>query len=339
MRLLSSFFIAGGLAFHAGCATTAPDLAREQQTEPAPEIYSSMPLEKALSAGVDFGGNTLESVKQLVKRRGEAQQAATIIVKALKEQSGDMQPHQLLNAAHLFAAYAQTLPPELFSQFVRSQRVPVRMLGWQLAAAKPSAEIARAVDGELTRAIAAGEEERVLVPQMANAVRANRLVSSYTVLRQGLMTLGSEEFALAMSALDPRRASNDFLGYLALVPPEELRQLTLSSVNLYTCVAILRHMRRHPPALGAENFENLYFYSVSRNSGLAELAQDLIESYLPKDSEILAQMLAKHPVWVQMAYLESSRRRMNPKIGLLLGELKEQTPEKDVAREIREITQ
>lgn len=337
--LLKTTFIAVFATLHAGCATTGKKPEEQVQQEPPPEIYANMPLDKAISAAVDFGGDTLENVKALIKKRNEAAQTAAIVAKALTDQVGDMQPHQLLNAAHLYATHADRLPPDLFTQLVRSSRIPVRMLGWQLAASKPSQEIARAMDVELTRAIAAGEEESVLVPQMANAVRANRLSSSYTVVRQGLMTLGSEEFALAMAALDPRRSSDDFLKYLALVPPEELRQLTLSSVNLYTCVAILKHMRRYPPAVGAANFENLYFYSVSRNTGLAELAQEVLESFLPHQSEILAQMLAKHPVWVQMAYLESSRRRMNPKVGLLLGDLKEYTPEKDVANEIKDIVQ
>jgi hypothetical protein len=336
---LASGLLAASVILQAACATTGKPAEQQTQMEPPPEIYANMPLEQAVSAAVNYGGDTLDSVKRLIKKRNEAAQTAKIVAKSLTDQVSDMQPHQLLNAAHLYAAHADRLPPDLFTQLVRSARIPVRMLGWQLAAAKPSAEIARSMDAELTRAIAAGEEEQVLVPQMANAVRANRLGSSYTVVRQGLMTVGSEEFALAMTALDPRRASDDFLQYLAMVPPEELRQLTLSTVNLYTCVAILKHMRRYPPAVGATNFENLYFYSVSRNTGLAELAQAVLESYLPEQSEMLAQMLAKHPAWVQMAYLESSRRRMNPKIGLLLGDLKQFTPEKDVANEIKEITQ
>jgi len=320
------------------CVTTNNEKQEITRAEPAPEIYADMPLEKALEAGINYGGHTLESVKKLVTSRGESAKAAKLVENTLDQQT-DLQPHQMMNAAHLFITNSDRLEPKFFQKLVRSSRVPARMLGWQLAAGKPSREIAATIEAELTRAIDSGTEETTLVPQMANAVRANQLKSSYTVVRQGLMTNGSEEFVLAMAALEPDRASNDFLKYLAMVPPEELRQLTLSSVNLYSAIAILRHMRRHPPDTSAGSFENLYFYSVSRNTGLAELAQEVLESYLPQKSEILAQLLAKHPVWVQMAYLESSRRRMNPKIGLLLGELRQATPEKDVAREISEIVQ
>ena len=320
------------------CVTTKTEKAEVTKAEPAPEITADMSLETALEAGINYGGHTLDSVKKLIKARGESARAAKLIENTLDQQT-DLQPHQMMNAAHLFITNSDRLEPEFFQKLVRSTRVPARMLGWQLAAGKPSKEIAATIEAELTRAIDSGTEENMLVPQMANAVRANQLKSSYTVVRQGLMSNGAEEFVLAMAALEPDRASNDFLKYLAMVPPEELRQLTLSSVNLYSCIAILKHMRRHQPDTAAASFENLYFYSVSRNTGLAELAQEVLESYLPQNSEILAQMLAKHPVWVQMAYLESSRRRMNPKIGLLLGELRQATPEKDVAREISEIVQ
>ena len=329
--------LASTLAMSA-CVTTKPEKPEITQAEPAPEITPDMSLDKALEVGINYGGLTLDSVKKLIKTRGESARAAKLIENTLDQQT-DLQPHQMMNAAHLFITNADRLEPEFFRKLVRSSRVPARMLGWQLAAGKPSKEIAITIEAELTRAIDSGTEENTLVPQMANAVRANQLKSSYTVVRQGLMSNGAEEFVLAMAALEPDRASNDFLKYLAMVPPEELRQLTLSSVNLYSCIAILKHMRRHLPDTASSNFENLYFYSVSRNTGLAELAQEVLESYLPQNSEILAQMLAKHPVWVQMAYLESSRRRMNPKIGLLLGELKQATPEKDVAREISEIVQ
>lgn len=337
--IFTKMLVMTGLILSTACATTDKEAKEQPKQEPAPEIYSNMPLEKALEAGINYGGNTLESVKKLISSRKESLKAAAIIEKTMRDQAADLQPHQLINAAHLFVVNADKLSPGLFTQLIRSPRIPVRMLGWQLAAGKASKEIAGLIDAELSRAIAIGEEENILIPQMANAVRVNQLKSSYTVVRRGLMSNGAEEFVMAMAALNPQQASNDFLEYLAMVPPEELRQLTLSSVNLYSCVAILKHMRRHPPEISAGYFENLFFYSVSRNTGLAEMAQIVLESYLPEKSELLAQMLAKHPVWVQMAYLESSRRRMNPKIGLLLGELKETTPEKDVAREINEITQ
>ena len=77
---------------------------------------------------------------------------------------------------------------------------------------------------------------------MANAVAANQLTDAYTLIREGLMQQGGEEFVNAMIALNPKRASWDFLDYLAQASAEELRQLTLSSVDLFSCVAILKHL-------------------------------------------------------------------------------------------------
>jgi hypothetical protein len=124
--------------------------------------------------------------------------------------------------------------------------------------------------------------------------------------------------------------------YLAQAPAEELRQLTLSSVNLYTAVAILKHLQKHPPNLANAYFDHLFLYAVSRNTGLAELAQLTVENFVPAHTDLVAMALARHPAWVQIAYLENARRRMNPKEGLLLGELKKVTSERDVIEEIDE---
>lgn len=321
-------------------ACVSPDgdkRAEQKEVVPPPKITADMPLDKALEAGIDFGGDTLQDVKHLIKKRGEQQKAAQLLEPSIRDGYEKWEHHQLLNAGHLYAATPAPLDPKLFHQLVSADRPIARQLGWQLAAAKPSAIIARAVEAELTRAVADNELDGVLLPQMATAVQTNRLKSSYTVVRNGLLAKGNEEFAAAMIALDPARASDDFLQYLALAPAEELRQLTLSSVNLYTCIAILRHMQRVPPSLGAAQFDHLFVFAVSRNTGLAELAQNVIETYVPQRTEVVAQSLARHPAWVQIAYLENARQKMNPKLGLLLGELKKATAENDVVEEIEEI--
>jgi len=176
-----------------------------------------------------------------------------------------------------------------------------------------------------------------LIPGTARAIMANKLTKSYTVVRQGLLMKGHEAFAEAMISLNPKAASSDFLDYLALAPPEELRQLTLSSVNLYTCMVILQHLAKVQAPISHPRIENLFFYSVSRANGLAELAQSAIERYLPRNKEHLAYNLTKLPVWVQIAYLENARRRMNPKVGILLAELKKVSSQRDVIEEIDEV--
>jgi hypothetical protein len=229
------------------------------------------------------------------------------------------------------------LPQKIFSTMINSDRLLAVQLGWQLAAAKPSQQVAQIAEQRLTQAIAENDEDSVMLPQMANAIAANKLKGSYTLARRGLLTKGDEEFAMAMISLDASQASEDFLAYLSMAPAEELRQLTLSSVNVYTCVAILKHLVRLPPSMANPNFPHLFFYAVSRNNGLAELAQNVIEGYVPTNTEYLAQILARHPSWVQVAYLEGARTRMNPKVSLLLSELRKVTAEQDVVNEIDEI--
>lgn len=319
-----------------GCTT--PDGQRKQgEAVRPPEITATMPLNQALEAGIDFGGDTLVNVKRLIKKRKEGDKSGKLLEIAVREGMLTYEPHQMLNAGHLLAYAPTPMPVELFKELIASARPLARQLGWQLAANKPSPALARALDDELTRAVNDNEIDAILMPQMANAVRANRLASSYTLLRQGLMTKGDEEFATAMFELNPAKASDDMLPYLSMASAEELRQLTLTSVNLYTVIGILKRYQARPPSIGAAGVEALIVYAVSRNTALAELAQGVLETFVPRNTEALAQAVARQPAWVQIAYLENVRLRMNPKVGLLLSELKKATAEDDVMREIDEI--
>jgi hypothetical protein len=320
-----------------GCAT--PDGMRREAkpVAPPPKITETTPLNEALEAAIDHGGDTLAEVKRLVKRRGEGEKAVKLVVPAIHDGMMEYEPHQLLNAGNLLSSLPGPLPRTTFKELIASTRPLARQLGWQLAATKPGAEIARTVDEELTRAVRDNDLDSVMLPQMANAVRANKLKSAYTLVRRGLLEKGDEEFAHAMFEVNPAKASDDALRYLALAPAEELRQLTLSSVNLYTVVAILRKYQTRPPGIAAPGFESLVVYAVSRNTALAELAQNVLETYVPQRTEVLASAVAKQPAWVQVAYLENARQKMNPKLGLILSELKKVTSEDDVVREIDEI--
>lgn len=323
----------------ASCATSGSKDGRDagEPLPPPPAIKQDMPLTEALEAGINYGGDTLADVKRLIKRRREGGQAGQILEKALNGGLGTYQHNQLLNAAHLYMFTPAPLSEALFIALVRSDRPLAHQLGWQLAATKSTPLVAKMIERELTRAIADNDEESVLLPQMANAIAANHLKGSYTFARRGLMVKGDEEFAAAMARLNSKQASEDFLTYLAQAPGEELRQLTVSSVNMYTCLAILRHMRAVPPSVANVNFPHLFFYAVSRNVALAELAQGVLQTYIPTYTENLAQMLARHPNWTQIAYLESARRKMTPQAGLLLSELKKVTAEQSVVQEISEL--
>ncbi len=320
----------------ASCQTTT--LTSERiELPPPPALTEKTPIDQVIQAGLDYGGDTLANAKKLIKRRGEGLRASERAKEVLLSNIEGKDQHQLVNAAHLYASVAIPLDPSLARKLIQSDKPLHQQLGWQLSAVKPSPHVAKMLDTELGLAINDGEEERILIPQMANAVRANKLTSAYTIVREGLLLKGNEEFALAMMALSPEKASNDFLSYLILATPEELRQLTLSNVNLYTCVAILKHMQKFPPDVSRVEVEHLFVYAVSRNTALQELAFGVIETYIPQRLEFLGATLSRQPTWIQMAYLEGARRRMTPKQRLLITEVRNTTAEKDVVQEIYEL--
>ena len=81
----------------------------------------------------------------------------------------------------------------------------------------------------------------------------------------------------------------------------------------------------------------LFWNPRTRNPALAELGRGVVESYLPAHKDHMAFILSRHEPWVQIAYLESVRRKMTPKAGILLSELKEVSSQRDVVDEINEI--
>lgn len=319
------------------CTGHSDDKSPQEPLAPAPEITASMPLDQAFTAAVNHGGETLTKVKTLLKKRHETDKAGQMALALLQKNPEGLESRQLINASHLVLASAVPLPAKLYSQMVSSSRPLARQLAWFMAARKPTPELARAIELELSRALTENDEDQVLLPQMAEAVAAHRLREAYTLVRQGLMKHGNEEFARTMIVLKPAVAANDFLSYLGQAPVEELRQLTMTSVNSYTCLVILKHLRRYPPELGRAGFEQLFAFAVSRNSAFADHAQVVLEAYVPQNTEVIGQLLARQPVWLQMAFLENTRRGMSTKLRMILSELKKATAEVDVAKEIEEI--
>lgn len=331
-------FLALGLlvaVLAAGCAKDGKDV--QEPMAPPPRITSTMKLDDALKAAVDYGGDTMTEVRKLLRKRKEFDKAGPIVRVAILDGIEDSQNHQLMNAAAFYMMTPEPPPVEMLEKMIGSGRPLAAQLGWQIAAIKPSKTVAATLDQILSRALKENDEDTIMLPQMANAVASNRLTSAYTMVRRGLMMRGDEEFAQAMIGLDADRASKDFLPYLAQANVEELRQLTLGSVNVYSVITILKHMLRFPADIGAPGVDHLFAYAVSRNVALAELAQQVLEAYVPKNTELLAQGLARHPLWVQIAYIEGARRKMTPKVGLLVTELKKSTSEEDVIAEIDEL--
>ncbi len=322
------------LLFISACKTT--ESARSAATT-EPVIAADMPVDEALKAAINGTGNTVEKVRQLIERRRESAGAAAALEQAITSNLLHYTNAQLINAASLYQVVSPRLSANLFAAMLNSGRPLARQIGWQMAATLPSSEIAAAIDRILSRAVIDNTEEDVLMPQMAQAVQANRLSSAFTLLRQGLMADGDEAYAKAMIALNPYQASNEFMAYLALAPLEELRQLTQKSVNIYTCMVILRHLTVYPVATAHPNYDQLFLYAVSRNNALAELANMVLLNSFPKYRESMAMILARLPTWIQIAYLEHARRNMSPEVSQFLVALRQVSSQSQVLEEIGEI--
>jgi hypothetical protein len=308
----------------------------EEPEEPvqAPEIYTNMPMDAALVAGIDFGGLTLKRVKKLIKRRNESKQASEFVYSRLEKELESLNSAQIINAMHLYLSWPSKNSHKLFLTLLQDERPLPQQMAWQLASVITSRPMRQTIRSVLTAAIKKNALKNILLPQMANAVENHKLVESYTLLRHGLFTTNHEDFAKAMAALEPVKVSEDFMNYLAQAEVEELRQLTLTSVNLYSCLFMLKHMKRHPVSVGHPRMGHLFLYSVSRNPALVELATDILQNYVPASTEHLAFRLSQLPGWVQLAYVENARRKMTPKTGLILSELKHVTSQRDVIDEI-----
>jgi hypothetical protein len=292
----------------------------DSEQKAPPKLTAETPTPDVVDAAIEFGGATLENAKKILTKRNVWPEVSakthTILVR------NTINPNQLMNAGSLYLSAPVPVSPEVFTALVRSDNAVARQLGWGFATAKPSKVIKDLAEKEITNALEADELDRVLIPEMARAVLANDMKSTYTVLRVGLMNRGHEDFARAMIFLEPRMAATDLLNYISLAPIEELRQLSLKSVNFYTCMLALRHLQNFPVDISHPQLGFLYLYGISRNTGLAEMAQEVIEVYLPDHKEQMALELSRQPAWVQVAFIENARRRLNSRNRLLLQELR-----------------
>jgi hypothetical protein len=120
------------------------------------------------------------------------------------------------------------------------------------------------------------------------------------------------------------------MSYLQLAPSDELRQRTLVTVNSYTCSAILTHLEDHlVPATNA-NLVRLFELAVSRNIVLGRGARRVLEAWSPTLGDILSEELAKADAYVQIAFIEGTRRDPTPNIKGLLEKLKSTTTHAEV---------
>ncbi|MBI2603097.1 MAG: hypothetical protein HYW48_08575 [Deltaproteobacteria bacterium] len=327
MRII---LLIGSIAF-SGCVS----LTKEERK--APKVTETMPLPEAIAVGIEFGGRTLDDVKKLIKKTKQWDKAEELTFRLIKNHKSDWPTVSLVNAMNLYQLSPSRRSFVVFKDLVRSDRIIERQLAWQLAASQPSEKMAIEIDEILTDAVLQNELSEHLLPRMADAVANNGLKDSYTIVREGLFTNGDSAFAKAMLTLAPQKASEDFMGYLAKAPIEELRQMNVQSVDVFTCTLILQHFLANPPPMSDPRLEVLFLYSISRNNGLAEMARDVLEALMPRHGEHLAYVLAQLPTWMQLAFIEKANMRLTPVVSLFLDELKRASPHPDVSDEIQSV--
>lgn len=333
LKALLGIFIA--IISMTSCTTTEKPETVEAKV--APQITRDMKLEDALNAAIEFGGDTARDVRRLITKRKQWPLAEKFLAEAIRDGIIKYDNSQLINVTMTYLSGPVQPSAALFQKLVESGRPLARELAWQMAAALPGKTMRGAIERELNRALLEGEDADILLPQMATAVQSNRMVSAYTLVRRGLLTKGNEEYASAMAVLDPERASFDFIDYLALCPPEELRQMTVTSINVYAATIALQHLIKLAPPEGHPRIEIVFYYAISRNPGLSELGTSLADVLAMKDQRGTAIAMTRIPTWAQIAFIESARRTMNPTRRVFLSELKKISPQAEVAEELSEI--
>ncbi len=319
-----------------GCVTPSSPGGKSDKLPPI--ISKTTSLEDALAAGIEFGGATAQSVRKLVTNRKEWPAAEKILYKNIEIGIIEYSNVQMSNVMMLYLSSPVHPSGELFKKMVASDRLVVRHLAWQMATVLPGKTMGKAINSEISRAIFDDDEAAILIPAMATAVQANNMKTAYSVAKQGLLSTNHEAFASAMIALNPEKSSDDLLEYLSLCPPEELRQLTITSIGVFAATISLQHMLKYPPNQNQSLIETIFYYAVSRNSGLSDLAVTLVEELAIKNPVGMAMSLARMPVWVQIAYIEGSRRNMSAAKRNFLTELKRVVAQSEVLEELGEIS-
>ena len=302
-----------------------------------PVITSALPREEALDAAITFGDETLEHVRRLILKRKEQGKAGDELFRLIGKNFLLWPGFKLMNGMRLYQSLNHPEAYKLFAILVRSDRSLGQESGWRLAAALPGPLMAKEIDRKLTEDLKADTLVDDLFPEMAQAVASNGLVQDYTVLRKGLFIVHHYAFAEAMATLEPSRCGEDFLAYLSLATPEELRQLSLVHVDLLTSSRILEHLASHSASIANSRLDILFYYAVSRTTSLSDAARKVLAKLMESDVSYLAYVFVNLPTWAQMAYIESNVQSGTATGNHFLGEVEKRSAQREIIEEIQSV--
>ena len=307
------------------------------RSDSLPKDYQELSLKELVALVGDHGVIVIRKVYQHLRQNGQLVEAGRYIFRQIDQQRELYETVSLINVLHLYQLTGDQQAHRLFVKLLTEKRRAIIELAWQIATIMPSPAMARAIAGAISEAVEEGREKSLFLPQVASAVTANRVKGVYTLLRAGLNYTHHESFAQAMLTSDPKRATTDFTAYLSRASIDELRQQSPTSVDVYVCMVILRHLERQTLSPHDRNFAVLFWYAISRNPGLSELASRILEGYYGKHAASLAQMLARLPYWAQFAFVGNIGRRLTPASRQFLVVLQQKTSGVDVIDEINQV--
>lgn len=328
-RIQGILWIIASSTLIAGCISMGND------KEEIPPITAETDIKDVVNIGINYQ-ESYDLAKSEIKKRQAKPVVSGYTSQLITEK--DFTSQRMWRLINLYQWSTPGLvSPKIVDYLIRHKDSFTRQLGWLLAANRPSDIIAVTIERYISQAIYNNNEENILYPEMAMAAKENNLTGVYSILVNGLMTKGSSEFADAMIALNPQKAKYDTINYLAQATVEDLRQMNQKTVDMHTCIKILTFLNEYGVPLEHPRFEHLFLYAVSRNPAFAELASSVLKNYIKSSRDHLAYTLARLPVWIQVAFVESTREKMNANIGLFLSELKQVTAHQEVIEEINSI--
>ena len=304
----------------------------EDNTPPA--ITKEMPVQERFDVALKFGGASLKNVKKVTTIEKQWPEMAKVARTYLRNNVRSAEREEIIRAAQIYQSSVPALEPKVLQIFTRHPSQEISVIGWQLAALRPSEELKTFIEEEVSYFVMRGKETRILMPELASAIMENEVHSVYSVLELGLSENKGDDFAKAMIALNPDAAAGSFMDYLNIATIEDLRQMNQTTVDVYTCLVILRFFMNNPLPLGHQGISQLFAYAVSRNSALSDMAREVIDRQVPSYKEAMTFALASLPMRVQIAFVEGSRRNPSSNYRLLLSHLRQVTRYHQVIEEI-----
>ncbi len=315
-----------------GCVSNEPEAIQP------PLVSTEWRLEDLVDAGIDHGGGTLAKVKEIIERKNELRQAGLSAELKLISHYKDWNSAQLMNATHLFLASKPDNGVRIFELLATSDRPLARRLAWLVASKVTSPEVKKAIDDVISDLIQKDKlNEGFFIPEVADAIAANELVALYPTLRMGLLIAQEPAYARAMVRLNGKESAGDFMNYLSLAPVEELRQLSMGSMNEATMLVVLEYLNKVTLLPEHPALNHLYYISISRNNAISAAGIALLGRYFESNKNLMALRLNSLPEWAQIAFIDRAKRDITPAIAQFLKKFRNVASQDAVVEELKEL--